>query len=254
MQMQAQQAEAQGQHLALAFMANNPTIQESLQKLGMTKEQWNQLPLDAQAGLVGQVINYEGVRLEYEGKELNNKAIAWEISAKEAYGSQPIDSGQAFTFVQGSLADIQQTLNVNKLKKNDAVTAVYKLQEVKQFISYISDKKTKDFYMQQVKSFESKIDSKYPGLTGQPATTPMDAQQVASGPKTGWGHVGETVGIAGQGLNKALNWAAFPVTASGSAFQGALEGMSKPSGSFGESMKYSSEATWKDLKKKLGLK
>jgi hypothetical protein len=102
-QLKMQAAEQQGQHLAYAFMADHPLVQNTLKSMGYSPEAFAAMPLESQSYLVQSVVGFNEVQQEMQAKDLQMRAtiaqIALENSKIQLQAS--IASGQLAMDAQG---------------------------------------------------------------------------------------------------------------------------------------------------------
>lgn len=83
-QLKMAYADQKGQNLATAFMADHPLVQNSLVGMGITPENFANMPLEQQAAMVRNVIGFNEVEQQMRMNELNMRAIVAEIALKNA--------------------------------------------------------------------------------------------------------------------------------------------------------------------------
>ncbi len=83
-QLKMAYADQKGQNLATAFMADHPLVQNSLVGMGITPENFANMPLEQQAAMVRNVIGFNEVEQQMRMNELNMRAVVAEIALKNA--------------------------------------------------------------------------------------------------------------------------------------------------------------------------
>lgn len=241
-QLQAQQARDQGQELALAFMANDPTIREQLTAMGVNQQQWNSMPLNAQAALVGQVIDYSGIRLQMEGQRLNNELLARELAIQEEYGTRAISGEQALAYIEAPLRQLHADVSVKKLKPEEAERIAFDLQALKSVVPSVTDSTIRDRMNQQISYIEQKLEALSPGTISRLATGVSTG--TVTGTSTGFTQVGKGLGVAG-------SWT--PVGLSLNFATGAWQGLTQPASSFGQAVSQGYQGAWENVLKQMGI-
>jgi hypothetical protein len=241
-QLQAQQARDQGQELALAFMANDPTIREQLTAMGVNQQQWNSMPLNAQAALVGQVIDYSGIRLQMEGQRLNNELLARELAIQEEYGTRAISGEQALAYIETPLRQLHADVSVKKLKPEEAERIAFDLQALKSIVPSVTDSTIRDRMNQQISYIEQKLEALAPGTMSRLATGVSTG--TVTGTSTGFTQVGKGLGVAG-------SWT--PVGLSLNFATGAWQGLTQPASSFGQAVSQGYQGAWENVLKQMGI-
>jgi len=82
-QLKIEEAERQGQHLAIAYMADSPVIQKHLRGMGITPEDLSAMSLEEQSALVRSAETAEGMELARQEHEINNMATLANIELQE---------------------------------------------------------------------------------------------------------------------------------------------------------------------------
>jgi len=90
-QMQIQEAERAGQHLAKAYLGDTPLIQEQLNRMGISPQQFQQMGLEQRSYLVDNVANYVQMDQQFKMNELQMEAIAFDMMLSERQLAHMID-------------------------------------------------------------------------------------------------------------------------------------------------------------------
>lgn len=252
-QLQAQQARDQGQELALAFMANDPTIREQITAMGVNQQQWNSMPLNAQAALVGQVIDYSGIRLQMEGQRLNNELLARELAIQEEYGTRAISGEQALAYIEAPLRQLHADVSVKKLKPKEAERIAFDLQALKSIVPSVTDSTIRSRMNQQISYIEQKLEALSPGTMSRVATGVSIG--TVTGTSTGFTQVGKGLGQVGSQVGKWLDVAA-SWTPTGLALNyvtGARQGLAQPASSFEQAVSQGYQGAWENVLKQMGI-
>lgn len=83
-QLKMQEAERMGQHLASAFMADHPLVQNTMLAMGMTPEAFGQLPVEQQAAMVNGIVHFNDVEQQMRQREFQMRAVVAEIQLQNA--------------------------------------------------------------------------------------------------------------------------------------------------------------------------
>lgn len=103
-QLKMQEAERMGQHLASAFMADHPLVQNTMLSMGMTPEAFGQLPVEQQAAMVNGIVHYNDVEQQMRQREFQMRAVVAEIQLQNANMQ-----------LQASIANAQFSMEAQKL-------------------------------------------------------------------------------------------------------------------------------------------
>ena len=76
LQFKIQEAERAGQHMAAAYLADTPLVQQELRGLGISPEQFAQMPLEQRSYMVRNVMNYIEFDQQHKMNEMNMQAIS----------------------------------------------------------------------------------------------------------------------------------------------------------------------------------
>jgi len=82
-QMKINEAERAGQHLASAYLADTPLIQQEMRKLGISPEQFAQMGLEERSYMVNNIATYVEMDQQYRMNEFQMQTIAAEMALKE---------------------------------------------------------------------------------------------------------------------------------------------------------------------------
>ena len=241
-QLQAQQAKDQGQELALAFMVNDPMIREQITAIGVNQQQWNSMPLNAQAALVGQVIDYSGMKLQMEGQRLNNELLARELAIQNEFGTRAISGEQALAYIEAPLRQLHADVSVKKLKPEEAERIAFDLQALKSVVPSVTDSTIRSRMNQQISYIEQKLEALSPGIVSRLATGVSTG--TATGTSTGFTQVGKGLGVAG-------SWT--PVGLSFNFATGAWQGLTQPASSPGQAVSQGYQGAWENVLKQMGI-
>jgi hypothetical protein len=83
-ELQMHEAERMGQHLATAFMADHPLVQQTMMNMGITPEQFAAMPLEQQAATVNSLVNFNDIEQQMRARELQMRAVIAEIQLQNA--------------------------------------------------------------------------------------------------------------------------------------------------------------------------
>ena len=103
-QLQMQEAERMGQHLANAFMADHPLVQQSMINMGITPEQFAGMSLEQQSAMVTSLVTFNDVEQQMRARELQMRAVIAEIQLQNAALQ-----------LQASIANAQFSMEAQKL-------------------------------------------------------------------------------------------------------------------------------------------
>lgn len=84
LQLKQQEAERLGQHYANAMMADHPLVQGTLQSMGITPEQYAQMPMEQQSFMITNVIGYNEIEQQMRMREFQMRATIAEIQLQNA--------------------------------------------------------------------------------------------------------------------------------------------------------------------------
>lgn len=82
-QFKIQEAERYGQHLATAFMADHPMVQSTLLSMGISPDQFGQMPIEQQSYLVRSVVSFNEIEWNREYQQLQMQAILHDMAIKD---------------------------------------------------------------------------------------------------------------------------------------------------------------------------
>ena len=167
LQMQVQLADRQGQHMAVAFMADNPLVASGLRSMGVNASQFQSMPLEQRAAIVQSIISGQDFMMQ---KEMHDAQVAatWASASlaraqaaaagrtgtgTAAQAAPMVAPGDAMAHIDGRLTEARQAAQAG-----DWASANQMLTAARGFLSSVpSGTDLHKSYQQQIGQVDSQI-------------------------------------------------------------------------------------------------
>ena len=117
-QLKQQEAERLGQHMANAFMADHPLVQNTMMSLGISPEAFASMPIEQQSGMVSSIVNYNDIEQQMRAREFQMRATIAEIQLQNASLQLQASIANAQMSMDAQRLQLQQIMHADQMSLN----------------------------------------------------------------------------------------------------------------------------------------